>query len=122
MEGGEEGSLSTGEGNPWIKIEEVEQHLENHEDKSEVTKEKKLKKAKAESKASENQSQKKGVISAQKKSSDLKEVTAPEKVCPADGKISNPNAKLTREPGDDGSELPHVELSGGTPSGAAGTD
>ena len=36
--------------------------------------------------------------------------------------MSNPNAELMREPGDNGSEPPQVELSGGTPNGAAGTD
>ena len=115
MEGREEGSLTTGEDSPWVRVVKVEeQSHENHEEKSEETEEKKLKEDKAESKPSGSKSQKKGVNFTQKKSADLKETRAQEKVCPAGEEME--------DQGGTGSERPEVELSGDTPGGPAGTE
>ena len=115
MESKEEGSLTTGEDNPWVSVKkEEEQNLENHEEKSEETKEKKLQEDKAESKASGSKNQKKDVNLAQKKSADLKEAKPLEKVCPADEKMEDQEGT--------GPEHPEVELSGGASGGADRTE
>ena len=115
MEGGEEGSLTTGEDSPWKIIGKVEEEShENHEERSEETEEKKLQEDKADSQPSGSKNQKKDVSLTQKKSADIKGARPQEKVCPADEKMKDQE--------DTGPECPEAEPSGGASGGADRTE